>query len=66
MPDEKIKEVGEKEHNILDAINDRCKIIFPSTHVVYEGLNEVKTDIEENENKPVLSYSSSKAINEKH
>ena len=65
--DEKIKEVGEKgTQNILDAINDRCKIIFPSTHVVYEGLNEVKTDIEENENtKPVLSYSSSKAINEK-
>ena len=64
--DEKIKEVGEKgTQNILDVISDRCKIIFPSTHVVYEGLDEVKTDIKEDEKtKPVLSYSSSKAINE--
>ena len=64
--DAKIKEVGETgTQNILDVINDKCKIIFPSTHVVYEGLNEVKTDIKENEKtKPVLSYSSSKAVNE--
>ena len=64
--DEKIKEVGEKgTQNILDVISDECKIIFPSTHVVYEGINEVKTDIKEDEIlKPVLSYSSSKAINE--
>ena len=40
--------------------------IFPSTHVVYEGIEKVKTDIQENEEtKPVLSYSSSKAFNEK-
>ena len=65
--DEKIKKVGELgTQNILDAINDNCKIIFPSTHVVYEGINKVKTDIEEDEvTKPVLSYSSSKANNEK-
>ena len=64
--DERIKEVGEKgTQNILDVISDKCKIIFPSTHVVFEGLNEVRTNIEENEQtKPVLSYSSSKAINE--
>ena len=64
--DEKIQEVGEKgTQNILDAISDTCKIIFPSTHVVYEGIKEVKTDIKENEElKPVLSYSSSKAFNE--
>ncbi len=64
--DEKIKEVGEQgTQNILDVISDKCKIIFPSTHVVYEGINEVKKDIKENETtKPVLSYSSSKAINE--
>jgi nucleoside-diphosphate-sugar epimerase len=66
LQDEKIHEVGEKgTQNILNAISDKCKIIFPSTHVVFEGINEVKTDIEENENlKPVLSYSTSKAINE--
>ena len=64
--DEKIKEVGEiGTQNILDAIQDKCKIIFPSTHVVYEGIDEVKTNIKENEKtKPVLSYSTSKAINE--
>ncbi len=65
--DEKIKEVGEKgTQNILDVISNDCKIIFPSTHVVYEGIDEVKTNIiEDEETKPVLSYSSSKAINEK-
>tara|TARA_Y100000389_G_scaffold204749_1_gene259369 strand:+ start:2054 stop:4606 length:2553 start_codon:yes stop_codon:yes gene_type:complete len=64
--DEKIKEVGETgTQNILNAISDSCKIIFPSTHVVYEGINEVKKDIREEEKpQPVLSYSSSKAINE--
>ena len=64
--DEKIKEIGEKgTQNILDVISDKCKIIFPSTHVVYEGIDEIKTDIKEDEaTKPVLSYSSSKAINE--
>ena len=64
--DKKIKEVGEQgTQNILDAISNKCKIIFPSTHVVYEGIDEIKTAIKENEiTKPVLSYSSSKAINE--
>ena len=65
--DSKIKLVGEKgTQNILNAINDKCKIIFPSTHVVYEGIEKVKNDILEDEHtKPILSYSSSKAINEK-
>jgi len=65
--DKKIKLVGENgTQNILDSISNKCKIIFPSTHVVYEGINEVKTDIKEGEEtKPILSYSSSKAINEK-
>ena len=66
LQDKKIKEVGEKgTQNILDVIDDKCKIIFPSTHVVYEGLEKVKTEIKESEDtKPVLSYSTSKAINE--
>ena len=65
--DKKIKLVGEKgTNNILEAISNECKIIFPSTHVVYEGIDKVKNDIKENEEtKPVLSYSSSKAVNEK-
>ena len=64
--DEKIKLVAEQgTKNILDLIDENCKIIFPSTHVVYEGIDKVKNDIKENENtKPVLSYSVSKALNE--
>jgi nucleoside-diphosphate-sugar epimerase len=65
--DKKIKLVAvEGTQNILDAISDKCKIIFPSTHVVYEGIDKVKKDISEDEElKPILSYSSSKAANEK-
>jgi len=65
--DTKIKLVAEKgTQNILDVINDKCKIILPSTHVVYEGLEAVKNDILENEEtKPILSYAISKDINEK-
>jgi len=65
--DEKIKLVAEKgTQNLLDAINEKCKIIFPSTHVVFEGIEKVKKDIHEDEAvKPILSYSTSKAINEK-
>tara|TARA_Y100001935_G_scaffold186585_1_gene155069 strand:+ start:2535 stop:5087 length:2553 start_codon:yes stop_codon:yes gene_type:complete len=67
IQDKKIREVAEKgTQNILDAIDNKCKIIFPSTHVVYEGIKEVKIDIQEEEQtKPVLSYSVSKDINEK-
>ena len=65
--DAKIKLVAEEgTQNILDAISDKCKIIFPSTHVVYEGIEKVKNNILEDEiTKPVLSYANSKAINEK-
>ena len=65
--DKKIKLVAkEGTQNILDTISDKCKIIFPSTHVVYEGIENVKKNISEDEDlKPILSYSSSKAINEK-
>ena len=65
--DDNIKLVGvEGTQNILDVISDNCKIIFPSTHVVYEGIDKVKTDIKEEEiTKPTLAYSSSKAENEK-
>ena len=65
--DAKIKLVAEEgTQNILDAISDKCKIIFPSTHVVYEGIEKVKNDILEDEHtKPILSYAKSKTINEK-
>ena len=64
--DLKIKEVAEVgTKNILDVINDNCKIIMPSTHVIYEGLETVKKNLNEEEiAKPVLSYGQSKFINE--
>ena len=66
VANEKIKLVAvEGTQNILNAMNENCKIIFPSTHVVFEGIEKVKNNIlEDDELKPVLSYSSSKAINE--
>ncbi len=65
--DEEIKTVAEQgTQNILDEINSKCKIIFPSTHVVFEGIEKVKNNIDENEiTKPILTYSTSKAFNEK-
>ena len=43
IQDEKIREVGEiGTQNVLDSISDKCKNIFPSTHVVYEGINDVR------------------------
>ncbi len=64
--DKKIMQVAkEGTQNILDSINDTCKIIFPSTHVVYEGVDKVKNDIKEDEEtNPILTYSTSKAFNE--
>lgn len=52
-------------NNILKYTPNHCRIIFPSTHVVYEGFNETKHGITEVEPVcPVLTYSSSKATNE--
>ena len=65
--DKKIQQVAEEgTQNILDSISEKCKIIFPSTHVVYEGIEKVKNNITEDEEpKPELTYSTSKALNEK-
>jgi nucleoside-diphosphate-sugar epimerase len=65
--DEKIKRVAEEgTQNILDVISDKCKIIVPSSHVVYEGIEKVKNDIHEDEKtSPVLAYGKSKDFNEK-
>ena len=44
--------------------NAQCKIILPSTHVVYEGISEFKKNIEENEaTSPILAYAKSKDFN---
>ncbi len=65
--EKKIRSVTQQgTQNIIDVISDKCKIIMPSTHIVYEGIDKVKKNILENEEtKPVLSYAISKDINEK-
>ena len=62
--DIKIKKVAEEgTQNILDSINNKCKIIMPSSHVVYEGIESVKNDITEEEStNPILSYGKSKNL----
>ena len=64
--DSLIKEVAEKgTQNILDHMREDAKIIFPSTHVVFEGLTKIKKNINENELPlPILSYGISKKNNE--
>ena len=52
--------------NLIKAVNKNCKIIFPSTHVIYEGLTSIKRNITEDEPpKPILAYPTSKLQNEK-
>tara|TARA_B110000438_G_C15819196_1_gene653463 strand:- start:389 stop:2941 length:2553 start_codon:yes stop_codon:yes gene_type:complete len=65
--DDLIKKVAIKgTQNVLDSMSPKAKIIFPSTHVVFEGLNETKENINEKENTSTfLAYSSSKVENEK-
>ena len=65
--DKKIKDIAEEgTQNILDVIKDDCKIVMPSSHVVYEGIDKVKNDIKEDEEtSPILSYGKSKDFNEK-
>ena len=65
--DSKMKEVAEKSTSIvLSETSKNCKIIFPSTHVVFEGKKDLIKDIKEDYEKfPVLAYSTSKDLNEK-
>ena len=51
--------------NILKSMNPNATIVFPSTHVVFEGLNEQKKNLDENEKTSTfLVYSTSKVENE--
>tara|TARA_A100000164_G_C21943085_1_gene791919 strand:+ start:2135 stop:4681 length:2547 start_codon:yes stop_codon:yes gene_type:complete len=52
--------------NIIDLVSNNTKIVFPSTHVVYEGLNKVLKNIDENYVPvPKLNYSKGKVQTEK-
>jgi len=51
--------------NILETASSDTKIIFPSTHVIFEGLEEVKLEISEEETvQPLLTYAQTKVTNE--
>ncbi len=64
--DRKIISIGiDGTNNVLDIIPEKCKIIFPSTHVVFEGLKKISKNIKENKKtSPVLTYAKSKVQNE--
>jgi nucleoside-diphosphate-sugar epimerase/SAM-dependent methyltransferase len=51
--------------NVINSVKKSCKIIFPSTHVVYEGLSETTRDIDEDKlTCPVLTYAKCKLQSE--
>ena len=64
--DLEIKRVAiEGTNNILKLIKKSSKIIFPSTHVVFDGLTKTEENIKEDREKiPILAYSISKSQNE--
>lgn len=64
--DKELNDVAVKGTSVvLSESSENCKIIFPSTHVVFEGKSDVDKDIEEDcEKFPVLSYGIGKDKNE--
>jgi len=51
--------------NILNLMNEDAKIIFPSTHVIFDGLKNQKKNLDEKSKPcPLLTYSTSKYQNE--
>ena len=64
--DNLIKKVGvDGTNNIIKLSSKETKIVFPSTHVIYEGLKNVVKNITENQKpSPVLEYSKGKVKSE--
>tara|TARA_B100001029_G_C15058241_1_gene456140 strand:+ start:505 stop:3048 length:2544 start_codon:yes stop_codon:yes gene_type:complete len=64
--DKELNDVAVKGTEIvLSETSENCKIIFPSTHVVFEGKQDLVKDIKEDfETLPVLPYALSKDRNE--
>ena len=64
--DKEMNEVAEKGTSIvLSESSENCKIIFPSTHVVFEGEERIQENIKEDNKKfPQLSYGVGKDKNE--
>ena len=66
--DKEIREVGvDGTKNIIESVGKNTKVIFPSTHVVYEGFSETAFDLTEDvETCPVLTYSKGKVQSEEY
>lgn len=64
--DREIREYGVNgTQNVIKYISKSCKVLFPSTHVVYDGFDDTKFNIVEDEpTKPMLVYSVGKAESE--
>ena len=64
--DKEMNDVAEKGTSIiLSETPENCKIIFPSTHVVFEGKDTLTENIDENYDKfPILPYAIGKDKNE--
>ncbi len=64
--DKEMNDIAEKGTSIvLSKTPQKCKIIFPSTHVVFEGKDSLVKDIQEDYEKfPVLPYGIGKDKNE--
>lgn len=65
--DELIRSVGiDGTNNVLQCLTSACKLIFPSTHVVFEGLTETTFDIDESFPKcSILTYAKGKSTSER-
>ena len=65
--DRLVKQVGvQGTKNVINCSPSNVKILFPSTHVIFEGLKKIIKNIPETlEPKPVLEYSKGKAQSEK-
>jgi len=64
--DKEITKVGvDGTRNIIKFASNKTKIIFPSTHVVFEGFETTKTDIDESTpTNAILTYAKGKAQSE--
>ena len=64
--DKKMKDIAERGTSVvISESSENCKILFPSTHVVFEGNEKVEENIKEDDKKfPILSYGLGKDKNE--
>ena len=55
----------EGTRNVIKSVSKKCKIIFPSSHVIFEGFKNIRKNVSEEEKPcPFLAYSTGKLQNE--